>query len=245
VLCADNQITYPANHKYYECKIYPIPFPTFTIAATFAGNPNLMKSFWGKFAQAVTLVAPPPATAAKVQDVIETVLSMMDLVDSDPDGLHLMIGIAVGGSKETLLLKTERKIVSIVQAYDYIGVGDSSLLRYLGPLLTGHGEFITKQAVYLGSYLVLSAKRYVEGCGGDTDVYVVKSNGQLESRSNQAYNIEQNMLRLEHHLHNAAPLFFDRRVSKETLAKSLERFVRALQDDHHEMQITPPTPEEG
>src|SRR5271167_4782076 len=59
VLCADNQITWPQFHKYYECKIYPHSTPEWATVFTFAGNPSLMKSFDGKFEGAMRLVPPP------------------------------------------------------------------------------------------------------------------------------------------------------------------------------------------
>ena len=63
ILGADNQITWPTNHKYYECKIYRFSFDRCPVAFTFAGNPNLMKMFHGKFEAAMKLV-PPPYTAS-------------------------------------------------------------------------------------------------------------------------------------------------------------------------------------
>ncbi|HEY6306619.1 MAG TPA: hypothetical protein VI488_09210, partial [Candidatus Angelobacter sp.] len=64
VLCADTQITYPANHKYYEKKIYLQAQGDWLAGFSYAGNPNLMKSFDGKFRDAMTVI-PGPYTAAK------------------------------------------------------------------------------------------------------------------------------------------------------------------------------------
>ena len=73
VLCADNQITWPESHKYYECKLYPHATADWTVAMTFSGSPELMKSFNGKFRDSMALM-PAPYTVSRIQDNVETIL---------------------------------------------------------------------------------------------------------------------------------------------------------------------------
>src|SRR5208337_2942352 len=244
VLCADQQITWSGGHKYYENKIYPLQTDEYTVAFTFAGNPNLMKSFKGKFDAAMKLF-PPPYTGERIQDAIETVLGLMDALDTDPDGLHMVCSVVIPG-QEIRLIKTARKVVSQVSdyvAYDYVGVGDSSLLRYLADLLTNrsNGEFMERHACMLGTFLVCRAKAFVDGCGGDTDILVLHKQGMLEPRSNQAYAIEQRLLRIESHVRQTASKFFDRRITGEEFTNQLKYLVSALTQDHLEMQVSPLT----
>ena len=82
VLCADNQITWQNQHKYYECKIYPHLTSDWAAYITFAGNPTLMKSFDGKFKDTMAKM-PAPVTAARIRDAIETVLAFLDVLDGD------------------------------------------------------------------------------------------------------------------------------------------------------------------
>jgi hypothetical protein len=229
-LCSDTQITYPANHKYYESKIYNYSDSgkETGIAVTYAGNPNLMKMFDGKFSAALKLVA-KPYTTEKVQEVIETVLSMMDLVDSDPDGLHMLCGIAIKGVSP-VLLKTERKIVGrVVENFDYVGVGDSSLLRYLAPLVTRTVRFYSQQALHIGTYLILQAKRFVDGCGGDTIGIVLKPYGG-RTELLQSHYMEERLLALEFSLGSVASALFFGRLTDDQFGQFCDQLIRELKE---------------
>lgn len=233
VLCADTQITFPQSHKYYEHKIYPRQTANWTTAFTFAGNPILMKQFDQRFDDAMRQIG-PPFTVAGISDVVEDVLAGMSALDNDPTGLHMLGAISVP-KVDIRLLKTEQKVVTKVDKHDYIGIGDSSILRYLIPLLTKTNGYTSKQAAFVGVYLTLQAKRYVEGCGGDTDVMTVNYNGNISLT--EADRIEQQLLMLEFHLGKTASRFFDERVPDDEFGESCERLVRALKDDHFQMGI--------
>jgi hypothetical protein len=92
VLCSDTQITFPECHKYYEHKIYPHTNPSWSIAFTYAGSPNLMKMFNEKFATA-------PETGYCFQCAVDCEgarrLSGMNVLDSDSYGLHLLCAIVI------------------------------------------------------------------------------------------------------------------------------------------------------
>ncbi len=234
VLCADNQITWPQSHKYCECKIYPHFTDEWWMVNTFSGDPDLVKSFNGKFEDAMTRIS-APYTAAKIQDVIETVLSFLDGLDSNPTDLWMLCAIVVH-DKEMRLVRTTGKVVSEVSRYSYIGVGDSSLLRYLDQLfLGGHKPYAVDQAYLLSSYLVLKAKTHIEGCGGETDTFILRPDGTPESRSDDWYRTEQQLLRVESKIRTAISCFFDKRVPGAYFDKVLASFVAALGEEHQEI----------
>jgi len=62
-----------------------------------------------------------------------------------------------------------------------IGCGDHSLARYLLEMLlppVGRLETIdTCQAAIIVSYIVQSIKKYVQGCGGETDIFYLPESG--------------------------------------------------------------------
>lgn len=227
VLCADNQITWPESHKYYECKLYPHGTAGWTVAMTFSGSPELMKSFNGKLRDSMALM-PAPYTVSRIQDNVETILSFFDVLKDDPMQLSLLCGIVIPG-KEFRLLKTEGWIVREVSRFEYVGVGDSSVLRYLSPFLTQTRGYTISQAFNLGIYLTLQARRYIEGCGGETDAIVLKSNGRL-TNFRGPHHVEQKLLLLEHFLNRAATDFFDDRSTEEEFKDSVERLTKALKE---------------
>jgi hypothetical protein len=237
VLCADTEVRYQGFHKYYEHKITRYAEPGWIAATTYAGNPDLMKAFDGKFRAAMKLAAqaPEPIDLARIQDAIETVLGLMDVVDSDPDGLHLLSAIAIPG-KEMKLVKSSRKIVGPIDRFDYVGVGDSSLLRYLTPLLVRVREFNSVQARNIGIYLTLQARTYVDGCGGDTDVVTVQIDGRFGNISN-TYRIDQRLLFMQHFLGTVASDFFDTRRTEEDFNLSLDELVAALKRERKDFLV--------
>jgi hypothetical protein len=195
-----------------------------------------MDSFFGKFKEALAIV-PAPYTCPRIQDAIETLLGIMDLVDTDPDGLHMLCGIVSPGSGMRLL-KTSRKIVSEVQGYDYVGVGDSSLLRFLGSMLNNSSSFTARQAFMLATYFVMRAKAYIDGCGGDTDALILRPDGQTWPKSGQTYNAEQQMLFVEQYLRKIVPTLYDKRVSDEEFGAMVDGLAKDLKDEHFQIGIS-------
>ena len=229
LLCADNQITWPDSHKYYERKIYLRMRPEWTVGFTFAGNPNLAKSFDGKLESAIGLI-PRPYTAAKIQECIEALLYSMNVIDGDQSGLYMICAISVPND-DMIMLKTDRKIVSRVRDYDYVGVGDSSLLRHVGFLIGDKPEYRkVGEALPLAVYLVLQAKRYVDGCGGDTDALVIRPNGSPQDRSGVTTNMEQHLLHLESYACKVVRAAFDPSVDDATLETTLNDLSNKLKD---------------
>lgn len=198
LLCADTQITWPEAHKYYERKIFIRMRPQWTVGFTYAGNPNVAKSVDGKLEAAIDLI-PRPFTVAKIQNCLEALLSTMDVLDTDPAGLHMLCGVVAPEEHHMIMLKTERKIVSRVRDFDYVGVGDSSLLRYMSVLIGAKPEYRKlAEAFPLAVYLVFQAKRYIDGCGGETDAVVIKPDGVIQDKGrDKTFDAEHHFLWLE------------------------------------------------
>jgi hypothetical protein len=236
LIAADNLISVPGYHKYYECKLYPHSREGLAVTFTFSGNPIVMKMFNGKFEKVLGQLR-GSIHAEDVQTLVENVLSDMDILDGEGAiQLHMLCGVSVADPPEMRLIRTEGKAVAQISGFDYIGVEDTSLLRYLVPLVTGTHTYTADQAFGLAVLLILQAKRYVTDCGGDTDVYVMKPNGHLEVRgASSPYNTEQYLLRLETFSKKVATALFDRRVQDAEFDDALNRFleeVRQLREPH-------------
>jgi hypothetical protein len=201
VVCADTQITWQ-RHKDYERKVYHLSGIDWTMASVYAGNPHLMKSFFVKFVELVN--ARPYGNAATIKEMSEivgTALCFFDELDTDSTALNLLIGFVVP-SKEIGLFRTEGKVISsVLSSFDYVGYGDSSVVRYLSRIMADKQEWLNiNQALRVGTYWVLQAKRYIEDCGGDTDAFVLGWDGRMQTRSTMTYNWEQHFLGLENDL---------------------------------------------
>lgn len=244
VLAADTQLTYRDSHKLYDSKMHPHQTEEHNVTFTFAGDYTLWRSFNEKFEQTLPML-PRPLTITRIKDAIETVLSFFNTLDTNPNELNLLCGIALPDGNFTLC-KTQGQTIHEVSGYEYVGVGDSSLLRFLGPLLTqpppvapmGQFGFIVRQAVMIATYLVLKAKTNIDGCGGDTDVWVVRSDGNLRVvGASEIYGIEQRMMLLEHHLKHVATYFFDKRFTNEQFQRQLRIMGNTMVSDHQQFRV--------
>ena len=233
VLCADTQITWEGKHKAYESKISYLSGIDWTMASVYAGDPHLMKSFRDKLRELVQLRPHgKESSAAELREIIETALCCFDDLDSNPMALSLIVGIIIP-SKEIRLLKTEGKVISDVPVFDYVGCGDSSLLRYLAPITVDDARWPTiSQALYSGTYWVLQAKQWIDGCGGDTDAFVLHWDGRMHRRSPATPNWEQHLLRLQLGIAKLLTTLGDAEISENEVENRLSVFCEHFREEH-------------
>ena len=237
VLGADTQITWPGNHKYYENKIFArsegLSDNPWSVAFTYAGNPNLAKSFHAKFIAAIPHI-PRPVTEEKLQQAVEAVLSLFTF-DSDQNVLQMIGGLVAGG--EPVLIETSGCVVNPVGQIASIGVGDSSVLRFLKPLIAD-GVSRVRPAINAAIALVLQAKRYVDQCGGDTTIVVLRRNRWYENVDASRINrVEQTFLRLENQIQAVATALFDKTVDDAAFGTIVNKLAEELKDEHVQAQI--------
>jgi len=232
VLCSDTQITWKGRHKAHESKLFYLSGHDWTMASVYAGDPHLWRSFKGRFHELVTTRPHgKAATTGELGEIVETALCYFDDLDNDPLALCLIVGIVIP-SKEIALIKTEGKVASEIAVFDYVGCGDSSVLRYLASITADKDAWMTiDQALYTGTHWVRHAKTYVEDCGGDTDAFVLHWNGGMQSRSEMTYNWEQHILRLERDVASLRRSFWDVSVSDAEFGNKLGIFCQRLKEE--------------
>lgn len=235
VLCSDTQITWKGKHKTHESKLFYLSGTNWTMASVYAGDPQLWKSFRDKFTELIQAHwktnSREPATAKELRDILETALCYFNELDSDPMSLCLLVGFIIP-NKAIKLVKTEGKLISDVSSFDFVGCGDSSVLRYLAPIMADRDRWMSiNQALQVGTHWVLQAKRYAEDCGGDTDAFVLDWDGRMGRRSEMTYNWEQHMLRLEKEAGRIFQSFWDKSIDTIQFDEILERFCTHLREE--------------
>jgi hypothetical protein len=199
-------MTVAGSHKFDECKLYEIPLTDDYGWAcfTFAGDPELMKMFKDKISGEIQKGGYSPSVEA-TREIIERVLEQMEntiLASADRGvGLYTLSGIAI--DKGLMLLKTSNTTVREVSVFDYVGVGDSSLIRYLGSLLLAPTRPCRwmKTAKIAAIYLVAAAKAFIDGCGGKTNLVMLMPPGRIEEwGTSTTANIEHRLLGSEYSL---------------------------------------------
>lgn len=167
VLGADRQITATGAFKYHEPKYRIENFDTFTAVFAYAGLPGMAQEIHDKISAGLVGIGPDRAGVESVRQVTENVLSEMGRLYTDLQ-VQMLIGVTSwqGG---TDLLKFDGKAVHVARDFEYLGFGDSSLIRFLADsLYTKHLTVST--GMDLAIYLVKKAEDYIDGCGGPIDV---------------------------------------------------------------------------
>lgn len=184
VICADTEMS-NGFMKFSENKIYPFGLRgskgQCALAITYAGNQALMKSFRDR----LSVVIRDPAFDANpdsVEEIVKDTLQGMggSLFDSagNPD-LYLLCGIAQKGHRPVMLKAQASTVHRVDDGFDFVGVGDSSVVRFLSKVLGTSTVSSIGTGAKLGTYIVAQAKKYVSGCGGDTDILLINPDGKV------------------------------------------------------------------
>jgi hypothetical protein len=231
LLCSDTQITREGFHKFYEHKLFPHQGSGWSVAFTYAGDPHTMKSFDDSFSDAMYSIT-APITLAIIEQQIKDTLSTID----SGDQLFLLCGIVASGAKR--LLKVEGLKPGRV-SIDFVGVGDVSVLRYLFSMLSrGVISYSVQRAELLSAYLVLQAKRWVDGCGGETEVIIIRQDGRIEPSPRIQQGVEMIFGILEEYLSRVAVGFFDERITEPELDERLATLSNRMKG-YRESLMTP------
>jgi 20S proteasome alpha/beta subunit len=170
VLCADEQVSAVGSHKYYEQKIIARDGFIESIAFAFAGLPGLAMEAREKI---MKIVDRANLSNETVYDAADKVLTKMGRQYADIE-LQLLIGVAVVNEEPTLI-KFDGKGLHAASTLSFLGVGDSSLLRFLADVLS-QPEMTIKEATDLGIYMIRKAEQYIDHCGGPIDVLTIERN---------------------------------------------------------------------
>ena len=232
VICADTQITVEGSHTFYAPKVwdYREPDDKWSVVFTYAGSVDLMDSFKDKLIR--FLGDNEPATTLDLKDATEIVLNNMRSVAKR--GLD-MLGALCIPDKELRMIKTSDRLVSNAADYEYVGAGDSSLLRCLADIVCTtrgpHYNHTSEQAVKIGTYLIQKAKRYTaDSCGGDTEIFVLHSHGHHDVQSGRTKEIERQIIDIEERLYPAVSLCFDMRISNSDVDQTWSTVLELIKN---------------
>jgi hypothetical protein len=175
VLCSDRQITDPiAGFKFEERKILYHLSGDLSFVFSYAGEPDAARVMFGKLSQGLgSGIVKSKATSPR-----EKALASLEKIfrDRNAKGLQTLIGIRFKNSGLYLYKTSNHRV--IYGTREYIGVGDSSALRFLCDILLA-GVLDMNEADVLGQYIIFVANRYVDGCSGGPDRTVIRKDGGI------------------------------------------------------------------
>ena len=234
VILSDTQIS-NGTMKYYEGKIHPISLKGSEglcgVVLTYSGSPALWKKFRDKFDSTMRDAQYDP-TPTSIEQSISELLGQMANSLYDPSGnpdLYLLCGMVCEG-QEAILLKSQAETVHrVIDGFDAVGAGDSSVIRFLSKALALRHSALSKSiAKKIGTYVLLQAKHYIDGCGGDTDIYAVAEHGGIEDSSELSFIYENNVGMAE----DAFRSLYIAVVKEDeaSLPEAMARLIRNLKD---------------
>jgi len=188
VLAADSQITKEGGLKYNEKKIFDFWYRDFGAVMCYAGSPDIMNLVCERMDREVfhsfvgESVVPGPPTSewntlmrAKLKDVLKNIFKE----HGSKHEIELLC--ALYNKEEGIsVFRARGAVVSLAEPAECLGVGDSSVLRFLSDLFLSE-EMTIQQGLVLACYMVAKAKTYIAGCGGPTQAVFVTHNGKMRN----------------------------------------------------------------
>jgi 20S proteasome alpha/beta subunit len=166
VLCADQQISAPDAFKYHERKITAVESGVCKVIFGYSGLPSLAREAQEKITKGLH-DAGTRINGELVHSITDDVLTNMGRHYTDIQ-LQLLIATCVW-LEQPELLKFDGKGLHKADDFNYLGIGDSSLIRYLAK--THYSETLDIDAgLNLGIYLVRKAEQHIDHCGGPIDI---------------------------------------------------------------------------
>jgi 20S proteasome alpha/beta subunit len=170
IICADQQITAPGAFKYHQTKIKVEHFDSFAAVFAYSGLPGLALEVHDKIANTLRKMSADQPVSKIVRETADNVLSNMGRLYTELE-LQMLIGTSARDEKAALV-RFDGKSVHAAVDFNYMGVGESSLIRFLAQKLYT-SKIDLEIGADLGAYLIKKAEDYIDGCGGPIDVVAV------------------------------------------------------------------------
>jgi 20S proteasome alpha/beta subunit len=171
VICADQQFTAPGFYKYYDCKITTVEGSNWKAVLAYSGLPDCFE----KFKEIILANMKPDKsdlTPATVYSFVESALEKMGCPNAET-GIQLLVATSTNTEIEVIRSDGKYPYITDRKMPHCLGVGDSSLLKFLSDTMYAPDMDIAS-GVKLGIYLTKKATKYVDGCGGQIDVIILK-----------------------------------------------------------------------
>jgi hypothetical protein len=225
VLCADREIG-TDQYKYYENKIFATHLAPNKGCAVlvYAGFPGTMNAVNEEFRKRVK---DQERTCEEVRLHLKEALRCT--IPAKPKERHQML-CGICDAKTHILLRVEDREIFPVLERDFIGFGDSALVRYITGVFTKIGVPISMwQAKTLCIYLVAQAKKYGQSVGGPTDIVSISEAGWFEEfRPSFSEALEKELDNAESALSVLLTILTDARSHKADSDIAIEEFSKYL-----------------
>jgi 20S proteasome alpha/beta subunit len=182
VLCCDSQVTAPGNYKDRQNKLVTLRGNHRVICSCFAHLPNLAFAIYERLLQTLDSVK-QFSNQAVVDKISDVTLEFRETYPEEMAQQEFLYAVSAEDKRPRFV----RVAGSIVDEPEWacIGIGDSALVRFLVSTLAFLPPAFTASERYLlvGMYAVAQAKEFLDGCGKETNVVIVRKGGRIEDFS--------------------------------------------------------------
>jgi hypothetical protein len=173
-LCTDSEINKDGGLKYNDKKIHPLLYDDHAIAFAYSGSPEIMDLVLEGMKKKMTDAPVPLPWLAGIRGHLESVL--LEINKKHKEKYFEVLCAATHRTHGTQLYCGKGKLVREA-GWECLGVGDTSVVRYLSALFQGY-SLMANQCLLLGYYIVAQAKEFTPLVGGPTQGLLI-SNGTL------------------------------------------------------------------
>lgn len=230
VLCADSQMTCrELAMKYEDAKIHTVSFMgrgnEWTVAVAYAGDEGVFKSFWGRVYDELY----GHGNTVDRQLILNTIGQALETVhaeslDVSREYIDVICGISAEG--KTSMHVGRRTLFYEEQTPAYIGIGNTSLLRFLAATLPLGDPVLSQRALLAGVYLVNRAKDFVDGCGGQTRAALIKEHGLPEWWGGKGGLSINRLVSMAERMHNSVEGLYEVLLNPHAEINILEQAVK-------------------
>jgi 20S proteasome alpha/beta subunit len=235
VICADTQETIAGYVKTDTDKIrlFQAGDKRYNIVFTGAGNGDLIDTAVDEIAAALTDEKPQGLTRIALS-VKQTMLKVFsDCIQpysafptDDRPSLTMLIGIQAGQS--SVLYKASGTSFSALRDADCIGYGIALGKSLIKQLFTP--QISIDDAALVALYVLQQAKRWVDGCGGNSDIVLLRHDGQiLRMTTEWIVSLERHFDEFNQHLSPLLIACADKQREHTDFDKILDEFNHQIQ----------------
>lgn len=229
VLAADRQVTVESYFKDHESKLTFNTHPNCRVVSTYAYLPSLANVLNDKVdLQLRTMVKPYGEEIIEV--ISKETRNLKELYPTEMQTQQFLWAVSAF-EEPARLIRISNGIIDEPQ-WACIGVGDSSLVRYIVSQLAPipPSDLPAADVSRLAVYIVRQAKAFVDGCGGPTDAAIIYDGTERLIEEVKSEQLEKDCESLQFALRYLYHIWTDSRMSEDErngLLSDLGSFVKA------------------
>ena len=229
VLAADTLITFEGGTgKKYESKLFTVNAPL-GIYLTYAGDPDFAKELVRSL-QVSTLGRGEKQALSIVKQTYQTFYRehYTEPPKSEKSSAWILVTV-LEGSAISLYQARERHFTKIPN-YAALGIGFEHAEAIFSPLY--RAWMSVEDGSYTARYALRKVKNFVQGCGGSTEIQIIRDNGQIsfgDSLPQVSKEIEEDFDYLDSQFIPVLLTFSDMRVDKKSFRADLKELCKMLE----------------